>query len=923
MNKSALLATVAFGAMSLSAGGSLAATAAATAAQPSTTIGEVVVTAERREANLQNVPEAVTAFTAKQRNLLGISTIQDVTNFTPGLTYSSQLDRPAMRGLAKNNNIYLADSAVAIYYDDFYSTSTYLVGRDDMLIDQVEVLLGPQGTLYGRNAIGGLINTISKKPNTNELGGEVRAIVGNYGYTKFEGTVTGPITDKLSFRLSGFFTNQNDGYYHNIVPGMPSEGGVVHDPYVDLQLQYKTEKDELWLDSYVAAFNNDRGGPGSTLNIPTVGHYDTSLVSPGNTVFNPNFPYGGTGFVPGSVVGQIGTDNPSLNNIRNFAHSIPTDVNLNAAYAVVGHWTHHFDGADLKYVGGYSQYHYDLVTSSPDYGNSPITSYQLPLDPGSACTTLDYLGYASCGPLTVNPAVTGYYDARISWWSQELTLSSTTDGPLQWIAGAFYYHESDDNISAAGQMKGQSQLDNPLYLDGTAAISDPGRYYDFHHYNDTVQSAAAYGQLDYKVTDTIKLTGGLRFTYDWKSGTEQMRDLTFQNISTGTGLLYGTGGLPVCDDTHKPPLCTLKPGEGLNYGNMGSLLPAFDITTALSSTGVNPNGSLVKGVSCARYLVTTGNYAGDWARCLSGNSSAVTGTAGVEWTPDRNTLVYARYNRGYKAFGLNAGDLSANPYAAPEFVNDFELGLKKTINHTLTIDADAFYYDYSDDQVPLGFPTGTALGSINLTEFVNVPKAISDGFDIQATWRPIDHLVMSLTYGFNYSSIQSTCTAVNGVATGACYIDFLDPTASAPNAHPVGNPVDGNRYQSVNGNPLPQAPENKVAFNANYTFVFDPGNLTLSGTFIWKDNSYQSLFVQPFYEAPSWNQVDLRAVWSGNHDKYEVVLYMKNVFNSLGYEAALAGSPNGAPVGGGGYTTSSNYDLTPPRTYGFEVHYKF
>jgi iron complex outermembrane receptor protein len=69
--------------------------------------------------------------------------------------------------------------------------------------------------------------------------------------------------------------------------------------------------------------------------------------------------------------------------------------------------------------------------------------------------------------------------------------------------------------------------------------------------------------------------------------------------------------------------------------------------------------------------------------------------------------------------------------------------------------------------------------------------------------------------------------------------------------------------------------------------------------------------------------VDLRAVWSGNHDRYEVILFMKNVFNSLGYDAAVSGYDIESPVGGGAPTVASSYDLTPPRTYGFEVHYKF
>ena len=105
MRKNTLFAACAAAAL-LAGGGSLAQTAQApTARAPAasddvgTTIGEIVVTAEKREANLQEVPEAVTAFTAQDRNIKGISTVQDMTNFTPGLTYSSQLDRPAMRGL--------------------------------------------------------------------------------------------------------------------------------------------------------------------------------------------------------------------------------------------------------------------------------------------------------------------------------------------------------------------------------------------------------------------------------------------------------------------------------------------------------------------------------------------------------------------------------------------------------------------------------------------------------------------------------------------------------------------------------------------------------------------------------------------------------------------------------------------------------
>jgi iron complex outermembrane receptor protein len=108
MHKQVLLLTCAVTALSSFTGmAAAAAPAAAPAADQTSTVGEVIVTAEKRAVNIQQVPVAVTAFSSKERAIEGISTVQDITNFTPGLTYSSQLDRPVMRGLARNNNIYL------------------------------------------------------------------------------------------------------------------------------------------------------------------------------------------------------------------------------------------------------------------------------------------------------------------------------------------------------------------------------------------------------------------------------------------------------------------------------------------------------------------------------------------------------------------------------------------------------------------------------------------------------------------------------------------------------------------------------------------------------------------------------------------------------------------------------------------------
>ena len=245
-----------------------ATTAAAVAEAP--VIEELVVTAEKREQSLQDVPLAISAFSGKQRDLIGITSIQDYTNFTPGLVYSTFNDRASMRGIGRLTNIHAVDGAVAIYVDGVYTTSVVLAGNPPIETDRVEVLRGPQGTLYGRNAIGGTINIISPRP-TDHPYAEVRAIAENYGFTNYQFAASGPLTEGLKVRLSGYKVDQTQGYYHNVNANMPTEGAKRNEWEYTFQASANLgENVETWI-KYESLKWDNRGGPGarsSYLNAP-------------------------------------------------------------------------------------------------------------------------------------------------------------------------------------------------------------------------------------------------------------------------------------------------------------------------------------------------------------------------------------------------------------------------------------------------------------------------------------------------------------------------------------------------------------------------------------------------------------------------------------------------------------------------------
>ena len=124
----------------------------------------VVVTASKREETVQDIAVAVTAITSELRDEIGLTTVQDYTNFAPGLSYSTASDRLGMRGVTRTSNNFGIRSGISNYVDGVYFSSAIPASREPIFVERVEVVRGPQGTLYGRDSIGGALNVITKRP---------------------------------------------------------------------------------------------------------------------------------------------------------------------------------------------------------------------------------------------------------------------------------------------------------------------------------------------------------------------------------------------------------------------------------------------------------------------------------------------------------------------------------------------------------------------------------------------------------------------------------------------------------------------------------------------------------------------------------------------------------------------------------------
>ncbi|MCR8923142.1 TonB-dependent receptor [Dasania sp. GY-MA-18] len=442
--------------LSLAVSMAVAAQAAITPLAHALQMEEVAVTARKQTESAQDVPIAISAFSGDLMTDLGVSESGDIALFTPNFTWHTEFGRaspqPYMRGIGTNNFSPINNGPIAIYQDNVFIGPNVAQGFATFDVERVEVLKGPQGTLYGRNSTGGLINFISVKPEIGAgVTGYVNAEIGSHNTRNIEGAVGFDLGDSAAGRVS-FLRAENDGYTKNINPESSGDAGIVDDIALRAQLLVDAA-DGL---SILTNVHYGKADP-DTAPFKNVGLQDPNSYNPATYSFedpcaNPGLGSGCTDLYTGFV------DNKDL------YKTSKAD-----------------DSEEVKTVGIFVNVDYDIDGEKSLHS---ITSYD-----EAELRRFDDVDDGAIG------LENDYYADDFTWYSQELRLSSNTDESI-WHAGAYYYHETAE---------GTQIWTNPIFGAGEG---------NEHEIETT--SYAFFGQYGTDLSERWSFTGGLRWTYEEK-----------------------------------------------------------------------------------------------------------------------------------------------------------------------------------------------------------------------------------------------------------------------------------------------------------------------------------------------------------------------------------------------------------------------
>lgn len=422
---------------------------------------EVIVTAQKREQNIQDVGISITALSGNTITALGLDNMMEITQQIPGLqvqSYTPSFTTWNLRGISQNNFTDNLEAPVAVYIDGIYYASMNAVGLAMFDMERIEVLRGPQGTLFGRNATGGLIHYVTNKADQDETNGYAEATIADFGTANFEGAIGGSLSDTVRGRLA-VRSDKMDGY---LEPGTEPFGGthatagkLLGADGTAIRAALQIDASDNVLIDLGATYSTEDNVPGTSY-IVTFADFDpdTGLGVPLPTGDDPLA--GGT--------------------------SLAGDPHLHASNGGL-------NGADPYYNRDALQLRANIEVQLENGNTFKSISGYLSND--------KYYTEDACGGLCYFPFTTS---SDFSSFSQEFQLSGEQERS-RWQVGAYYLNAEWDNWSSVGGETITGSPDGEIYSD---IIIDSTNW-------------SVYGQAEWDLSDKVTLIGGLRWSQDDKN----------------------------------------------------------------------------------------------------------------------------------------------------------------------------------------------------------------------------------------------------------------------------------------------------------------------------------------------------------------------------------------------------------------------
>ncbi len=757
-------------------------------------IEEVIVTAQKKSEDIQTVPIAISAYTSQDLKAHQVQRFQDLQFSTPNVSYTKDNFYGTdfqIRGIGVTAVGYDSENGVAINFNDVYLANPNLADNGFYDLQRIEVLRGPQSTLYGRTATGGAVSVVANKPELDGFASDLEATYGNYDYQELKGMVNIPIvTDQLGLRIAGDWM-RHAGYTTNIY----------NNTHVDDRNQYSVRGSLRWQPTnqttvdFTAAFSNEgdhkmrsqkqlchtdpTGVLGCLPDAATVGGVVNQNAVLSNIASSEEGLSTALGPTLGSALGLTSLIAPAP------AISNPTDIrtidtNYNPTYKAQDNflslewkqtWTNWLDST---FVGGYDR---EFIVSQEGYNNTPGTAID-PLKLATAEGTL--LAVLSNPALSGSPVSSPAYAANfvpfmaapfgpLPMGSVPISnlggLGILTGNPANYSSTNMmwgYDQSNDSSTQWSGELRFNTKFNGPL--NGMLAVY----YMDYHNSGNYFVYSPG---LDYASIVLGAMSGLTAAGAPLCAATGCLIGPSFYNNngaydSIRSKSMYGEVYYDAVPDTLKFTLGARWTEDEKSQRGRIELLSGL---VPLGTTNENNAMAALAAQGQKDFDGSNGTPPYDVWQINSVKYDKWTGRAVVDWTPKLDftdaTLVYASYSRGYKAGGFNPGVLPGTGVSknyGPEQIDAYELGTKNTLlDGTLQANADFWYYDYK------GLQVSEIVDSTSVNQNLNAKLY---GVEGEFIWAPDEHWQFNL-------NVANTQTDIGN----ASIVDTRNPTNGNPN----------------------------------------------------------------------------------------------------------------------------------------------